>query len=129
MISFSFRSGLPRDADLVFDVRFLNNPFYEPELRPLTGRDEAVAAFVRGDPALPGFLESLTRLLHPLLPRYVAEGKSYLTIAIGCTGGRHRSVYVAEELARWLHAQGHRVQTTHRDLDRSRRPDGETRAP
>jgi RNase adapter protein RapZ len=129
MVSFSFRSGLPRDADLVFDVRFLSNPYYEPNLQPLTGRDEPVATFIRRDPALPSFLDSLTRLLHPLLPRYVAEGKSYLTIAIGCTGGRHRSVFVAEELARWLQGQGQRVQTIHRDLDRSRRPDGETRAP
>ncbi len=129
MVSFSFRSGLPRDADLVFDVRFLANPYYEPDLAPLTGRDEPVARFVRGDEVLVPFLDSLTRLLHPLLPRYVAEGKSYLTIAIGCTGGRHRSVFVAEELARWLQSQGHRVQTIHRDLDRSRRSDGETRTP
>lgn len=128
VVSFSFRSGLPRDADLVFDVRFLANPYYEPTLRRLTGRDEHVARFVRGDEALKPFLNSLTQLLQPLLPRYVAEGKSYLTIAIGCTGGRHRSVFVAEELARWLQSQEQRVQTIHRDLDRSHRSDGETRA-
>jgi UPF0042 nucleotide-binding protein len=129
--SFSFRSGLPRDADLVFDVRFLANPYYEPDLKSLTGRDAEIARFIRSDQEFAPFLESLTRLLHPLLPRYVAEGKSYLTIAVGCTGGRHRSVFVAEELATWLQSQGQRVQILHRDLDRSsgRDPDTDTRAP
>jgi RNase adapter protein RapZ len=129
--SFSFRSGLPRDADLVFDVRFLANPYYEPSLKSLTGRDAEIARFIRANQEFAPFLESLTRLLHPLLPRYVAEGKSYLTIAIGCTGGRHRSVYVAEELAAWLRSQGQRVEILHRDLDRSsgRDPDQDTRAP
>jgi UPF0042 nucleotide-binding protein len=129
--SFSFRSGLPRDADLVFDVRFLANPYYEPNLKSLTGRDAEIARFIRSNQEFAPFLESLTRLLHPLLPRYVAEGKSYLTIAIGCTGGRHRSVYVAEELAAWLRSQGQRVQILHRDLDRSseRDADQDTRAP
>lgn len=128
--SFSFRSGLPRDADLVFDVRFLANPYYEPQLKPLTGRDEKVSRFMRGDQAFAPFFESLTRLLRPLLPRYVAEGKSYLTIAIGCTGGRHRSVFAAEELAAWLRSEGQRVQVLHRDLNRSggRDPDTETKA-
>ena len=128
--SFSFRSGLPRDADLVFDVRFLANPYYEPDLKSLTGRDGEVARFIRSDREFAPFLDSLTRLLRPLLPRYVAEGKSYLTIAIGCTGGRHRSVFVAEELATWLQSQGQRVQVLHRDLDRStgRDPDPDTRA-
>ena len=129
--SFSFRSGLPRDADLVFDVRFLANPYYEPDLKSLTGRDAEIARFIRSNEEFAPFLESLTRLLHPLLPRYVAEGKSYLAIAIGCTGGRHRSVYVAEELATWLRSRGQRVQILHRDLDRSsgRDPDPDTRAP
>jgi RNase adapter protein RapZ len=129
--SFSFRSGLPRDADLVFDVRFLANPYYEPHLKSLTGRDAEIVRFIRGDREFAPFLESLTRLLHPLLPRYVAEGKSYLTIAIGCTGGRHRSVFVAEELATWLQGQGQRVQILHRDLDRSsgRDSDPDMRAP
>ena len=129
--SFSFRSGLPRDADLVFDVRFLANPYYEPNLKSLTGRDAEIARFIRSNQEFAPFLESLTRLLHPLLPRYVAEGKSYLTIAIGCTGGRHRSVYVAEELAAWLRSQGQRVQILHRDLDRSSGGDADqdTRAP
>jgi len=129
--SFSFRSGLPRDADLVFDVRFLANPYYQPDLKSLTGRDAEIARFIRSNEEFAPFLESLTRLLHPLLPQYVAEGKSYLTIAIGCTGGRHRSVYVAEELATWLRGQGQRVQILHRDLDRSsgRDPDPDARAP
>lgn len=117
--SFSFRSGLPRDADLVFDVRFLANPYYQAELRGLTGRDSAIKQFIREDGAYASFFESLTRLLQPLLPRYVAEGKSYLTIAVGCTGGRHRSVFVTEELASWLSGQGQRVQVLHRDLERS----------
>ena len=129
--SFSFRSGLPRESDLVFDVRFLANPYYEPDLKLLTGRDEEIARFIREDQEYEPFLHSLTRLLHPLLPRYVAEGKSYLTIAIGCTGGRHRSVFVVEELATWLRSQGQRVQVVHRDLDRSCgwAPDSETKAP
>lgn len=114
--SFAYREGLPREADLVFDARFLANPHYVPELKPLTGRDDGVAAYVAADPAFPGFFESVTRLLAPLLPRFAAEGKSYLTIAIGCTGGRHRSVYVAERLAQWLKDQGARVELRHREL-------------
>ncbi|MBL8667288.1 MAG: RNase adapter RapZ [Rhodospirillales bacterium] len=117
--SFSFRSGLPRDADLVFDVRFLANPYYQAHLRGLTGRDNAIKQFIREDSAYASFFDSLTHLLQPLLPRYVAEGKSYLTIAVGCTGGRHRSVFVTEELASWLSGQGQRVQVLHRDLERS----------
>jgi RNase adaptor protein for sRNA GlmZ degradation len=116
--SFSFRRGLPREADLVFDVRFLDNPHYVPALRELTGLDDAVGAVIAADPGYAGFFTSLTALLTPLLPRYDREGKSYLTIAIGCTGGRHRSVYVAEELGRWLAAQGQRVAVAHRDLTR-----------
>jgi UPF0042 nucleotide-binding protein len=119
IISFSYRSGLPRDADLVLDVRFLNNPFYVTELRSLTGRDPAIDAFVTADASFPLFFERLSGLLEPLLPRYVAEGKSYLTIAIGCTGGRHRSVCIAERLAGRLTEQGEEVRLHHRDLDRS----------
>ncbi|MEO5374825.1 MAG: RNase adapter RapZ [Alphaproteobacteria bacterium] len=115
--SFAYRQGLPREADLVFDVRFLNNPHYSPELRPGTGRDESVAAFIAADPAFPAFFDSLVRLLDPLLPRYQAEGKSYLTIAMGCTGGRHRSVFVAERLAVWLRGRGVQVELRHRELD------------
>ena len=114
--SFSYRRGLPREADLVFDVRFLRNPYYEPGLKGLSGRDPEVAAFIEQDPAFTGFFAALTALLAPLLPRYEREGKSYLTLAVGCTGGRHRSVYVAERLAAWLRRQGRLVGLRHRDL-------------
>lgn len=114
--SFAYREGLPREADLVFDARFLANPHYVAELKPLTGRDQGVADYVSADPAFAGFFGSLTDLLAPLLPRFAAEGKSYLTIAVGCTGGRHRSVYVAERLAHWLKDQGARVELRHREL-------------
>ena len=117
--SFSFRLGLPRDADLVFDVRFLANPHYDPELRPMSGLQVPVARFIRRDEGLEPFLETLARLMRPLLPRYAAEGKSYLTIAIGCTGGRHRSVFVAEELGQWLQDEGFPVHLHHRDLNKS----------
>jgi len=117
--SFSYRNGLPRDADLVLDVRFLRNPHYVPDLRPHTGRDAEVGAFIDADPGFAPFFERLCAWLAPLLPRYEGEGKSYLTIAIGCTGGRHRSVYVAERLAAWLGRQGRRVGIGHRDLDQS----------
>ncbi len=117
--SFSFRLGLPREADMVLDVRFLSNPFYDPELRELTGRDPAVGAYIEADEGLQPFLDSLFRLLAPLLPRYAAEGKSYLTIGVGCTGGRHRSVYLARRLGAWLREQGHRTHVHDRDLDRT----------
>ena len=116
--SFSFRRGVPREADLIFDVRFLTNPHYDPTLRPLTGRDPPVADKVASDPDFPQFFERLTALLDPLLPRYRQEGKSYLTIGIGCTGGRHRSVYVAERLSAWLQGKGVSVGLSHRDLER-----------
>jgi UPF0042 nucleotide-binding protein len=115
--SFSYRRGLPREADLVFDVRFLVNPHYEPTLRPLSGRDRPVAEMVAGDPDFPVFFSHLTALLDVLLPRYKLEGKSYLTIAVGCTGGRHRSVFVAERMADWLLGRGLRVGLQHRDLE------------
>lgn len=118
VISFGFRNGLPREADLVLDVRFLRNPHYVPALRPGTGRDAQVQAFIRADPALEPFLADLRRLLAPLLPRYEGEGKSYLTIAFGCTGGRHRSVYLTELMAAWLRETGWEATTVHRDLDR-----------
>ena len=117
--SFAYRHGIPRDADLIFDVRFLDNPHYLPELRQLTGRDPAVAPHIEQDPDLAPFLVGFWRLLEPLLPRYEQEGKTYLTIAIGCTGGRHRSVYVAERLAAQLGAAGLRVELAHRDLIQS----------
>ena len=114
--SFSFARGLPREADLVFDVRFLRNPHYEPRLRDLTGLDAEVADYVAADPDFSTFTERLTGLLEPLLPRYVTEGKSYLTIAVGCTGGRHRSVCVAERLGRWLSGRGYGNAIRHREL-------------
>ena len=114
--SFSYKRGLPRAADLVFDVRFLSNPHYDPALRPLTGRDPEVAAFISDDPGYSPFFSRLVAMLEPLLPRYRQEGKSYLTVALGCTGGRHRSVMVAERLADWIEAQGYRTTLVHRDL-------------
>jgi UPF0042 nucleotide-binding protein len=116
--SFSFRHGLPREADLVFDVRFLDNPHWEPSLRPLTGLDPKVAAYIERDTDFTVFFGRMTELLKPLLPRYAREGKSYLTIAVGCTGGRHRSVFAAQRLTDWLRAQGHKVGLSHRELER-----------
>jgi UPF0042 nucleotide-binding protein len=118
LTSFSYRHGLPREADLVFDVRFLRNPHYEAALRELTGEDPAVGGFIEADPAFAPFLAALTGLLGPLLTQYEREGKSYLTIAVGCTGGRHRSVHVAERLADWLRGSGRAVSVRHRDSNR-----------
>ena len=115
--SFGFRRGLPRDADLVIDVRFLSNPHYDPALKPLTGLDPDVVSHVVADPDFASFFPGLCDMLLPLLPRYLAEGKNYLTIAIGCTGGRHRSVVVAEKLARWLSENGFAAQVRHHDID------------
>jgi RNase adapter protein RapZ len=114
--SFSYRNGVPRDADMVLDVRFLRNPHYDPMLRPLTGRDNKVGAYVAADPDFDGFFMRLTDLLALLLPRFNEEGKSYLTIAIGCTGGRHRSVYVAERLREWIAERMTQVELRHREL-------------
>lgn len=114
--SFAYRHGVPRDADLVLDVRFLENPHYVEGLRRLTGRDPAVAAYIEADAGFKPFFDRLWGLLHPLLPRYETSGKTYLTVAIGCTGGRHRSVYVAERLARCLRDAGWRTELAHRDL-------------
>lgn len=116
VVSFAFPKGLPREADLVFDMRFLRNPHYDPVLRPLTGRDRPIAEFVESDPDFVPFWGRMTGLLDPLLPRYAAEGKKYLTVAVGCTGGRHRSVLVAERLAAHLSSQGWRVDLIHREL-------------
>ncbi|MDP9128118.1 MAG: RNase adapter RapZ [Pseudomonadota bacterium] len=117
--SFSYRHGVPREADLVFDVRFLANPHWDLKLRPLTGKDPAVQNYIRSDPDYAAFMEHMSGLLLPLLPRYQQEGKSYLTIAAGCTGGRHRSVFVAEELATCLATHDYIVGVGHRDLDRA----------
>lgn len=114
--SFSYRNGVPRDADMVFDVRFLRNPHYEPDLRSLTGRDPGVGDFIEQDPDFGAFMTRLIDLFSLLLPRFNEEGKSYLTIAIGCTGGRHRSVYVAERLRGWFAEQTAQVEVRHREL-------------
>jgi len=116
LTSFGYRYGLPRDADLVIDVRFLKNPHYDPALRPLTGLDAAVGDFIQRDPAFGSFLERLTQLLDPLLPLYEAEGKSYLTIAIGCTGGQHRSVFIVERLKAWFGGRNVALDISHRDI-------------
>lgn len=132
LMSFAYPAGLPRDADMVFDARFLKNPHYDPILRPQTGRDAAVAAFVRADPDYGLFMEKVTALLNMLLPRFLAEGKKYAGIAVGCTGGRHRSVAVVEDLARYISqeqqdASQWRVSVTHRELmrEQANRPAGE----
>jgi UPF0042 nucleotide-binding protein len=123
VLSFSFRNGLPREADIVFDARFLANPHYVQALRPLTGLDPAVRDHIAQDPDWSPTLDRLEALLMPLVPRYRAEGKSYLTIAVGCTGGRHRSVALAEELGHRLRSAGWRAAVVHRDLvERERDP-------
>jgi RNase adapter protein RapZ len=117
--SFGFKYGPPRDADLLFDVRFLPNPHYEPELRPLTGRDQRIVDFIDRDGKLAEFYALLEPLLDYLFGQYVAEGKSYLLVAIGCTGGRHRSVAIAEHLAARYGARGDvMVTVNHRDADK-----------
>jgi UPF0042 nucleotide-binding protein len=118
VMSFSFRIGIPREADLVFDVRFLSNPHYVDALQPLDGEAPEVAGFIERDPALADFMTSLDALIRPLLPNYEREGRSYLTIAVGCTGGKHRSVYVAKKLADALGASGRPIALIHRDLTR-----------
>ena len=117
--SFGYKYGLPIDADIVMDVRFLPNPHWDDDLRPLVGLDPPVREFVLGRAQAGEFLDRLTSLIESVLPQYNAEGKSYLTIAIGCTGGRHRSVAIAEELARRIRESGQPVRVSHRDLARS----------
>jgi UPF0042 nucleotide-binding protein len=118
LLSFGFKHGVPLDADLVFDVRFLPNPHFVPALKPLTGRDQRVVRFMRRHEATEEFVGKLTDMLEFLVPQYVSEGKSYLTIAIGCTGGRHRSVMLAEALRRPLaKLEGVRVRVRHRDIE------------
>jgi len=116
--SFGFKSGVPSDADLVFDVRFLPNPHFVPEFRKLTGRNPKVAKYIRQFPQTREFLDKVTDLLKFLLPHYIEEGKSYLTVAFGCTGGQHRSVFIAEAMKKRLEAAGYRVKTAHRDMPR-----------
>ena len=120
LVSFGFKHGVPVDADLMFDVRCLPNPHFVPTLRPRTGRDQAVASFILRDPASRAFIDTLEEYVRFTLPYYVSEGKSYLTIAIGCTGGRHRSVMLAERLGRALaDVADTRTRVKHRDIRRS----------
>jgi UPF0042 nucleotide-binding protein len=115
-VSFGFRHGVPEEADLVFDVRFLPNPHFVPEFRALTGRDARVARYIRSFPQTKEFIQRISDLLIYLLPHYIHEGKSYLTISFGCTGGQHRSVMIAEEVGKRLHQAGYRVKIAHRDM-------------
>ena len=116
--SFGFRHGVPNDADLVFDVRFLPNPNYIPEFKKLTGKNRNVARYIRSFPQTQEFLKRLSEMLIYLLPHYIREGKSYLTIAFGCTGGQHRSVMIAEEVGKHLKKAGYRMKVQHRDMPR-----------
>ncbi|HEX2155143.1 MAG TPA: RNase adapter RapZ [Acidimicrobiia bacterium] len=116
--SFGYKHGTPRDADLVFDVRFLPNPHWVPELKPLRGTDDDVAQYVLSNPDAAEFVERIDQLISFLLPRYESEGKSYVSIAIGCTGGHHRSVAIAEELGKRLENRGIRAAVRHRDVER-----------
>jgi UPF0042 nucleotide-binding protein len=114
-VSFGFKHGVPEDADLVFDVRFLPNPHFVPEFRSLTGRHPRVAKYIRSFPQTKEFVQRISELLVYLLPHYIREGKSYLTISFGCTGGQHRSVMIAEEVSKRLRKSGYRVKVVHRD--------------
>src|SRR5690242_10605616 len=114
-VSFGFKNGVPSDADLVFDVRFLPNPHFVSEFRPLTGKHPKVAAYIRQFPQTQEFIDRISELLVYLLPHYIREGKSYLTIAFGCTGGQHRSVMIAEDVAKRLGKAGYNVKAQHRD--------------
>jgi RNase adapter protein RapZ len=116
VVSFGFRYGVPTDADLVFDVRFLPNPHFVARLRPFTGKDKRVARYIRSFPQTGEFLRRIESLLEYLIPHYIREGKSYLTIAFGCTGGRHRSVMLAEVIRRALQRKGYAAKVVHRDI-------------
>ena len=119
VLSFGFRHGVPAESDLVFDVRFLPNPNYIPEFKEKTGRHAGVARYIRGFAQTGEFLERLTSMLLFLMPHYVAEGKSYLTIAIGCTGGQHRSVMMTEEISKRLQKAGYASTSSHRDIQKN----------
>ena len=114
-VSFGFKHGVPEDSDLMFDVRFLPNPHFVPEFRALTGRDPRVARYIRSFPQTREFISRISELLVYLLPHYIHEGKSYLTISFGCTGGQHRSVMIAEDVSKLLRKAGYRVKVVHRD--------------
>ncbi len=115
-VSFGYRHGVPDDADLVFDVRFLPNPHFVPEFRPLTGKHPRVAKYIRSFPQTTEFISRISNLLVYLLPHYIREGKSYLTISFGCTGGQHRSVMIAEEVGKRLRKAAYKVKVVHRDV-------------
>ena len=114
--SFGYKYGLPQDADLVFDARLLPNPYWRTELRPLTGKDKEVQAFLAGEPATGAYLGEVEQLLQSWIPGYRNEGRSYLTVAIGCTGGQHRSVYLVEQIAKRLSENGYNCLVNHREL-------------
>lgn len=116
VISFAYRYGLPREADIVLDVRFLRNPHWDAAIKDKTGLDSDVGAYIQQDIEYSPFIDRLKALIAPLLPRYIEEGKHYLTIAIGCTGGQHRSVFIAEQLAEWLNSLGYPTHKDHREL-------------
>jgi UPF0042 nucleotide-binding protein len=116
VVSFGFRNGVPPDSDLVFDVRFLPNPNYIPRFKNLTGKDAGVARYIRSFPQTVEFMERISGLLIYLLPHYIREGKSYLTISFGCTGGQHRSVMIAEEIRKSLGEAGFQAKVYHRDI-------------
>jgi len=118
VVSFGFRYGIPTEADLVFDVRFLPNPHFVPRLRPFSGKNPRVARYIRSFPQTGQFLRRIESLLSYLIPHYIREGKSYLTVALGCTGGRHRSVMLAEVIRRALARKGYSTKVVHRDLDK-----------
>jgi UPF0042 nucleotide-binding protein len=119
VVSFGFRYGVPGDADLVFDVRFLPNPHFVQRLRPFSGKDPKVARYIKSFPQTGQFLRRIESLLAYLIPHYIREGKSYLTVALGCTGGRHRSVAMAEEIRADLQKRGYATKVVHRDLDKT----------
>jgi len=118
LLSFGYRYQIPPEADLVFDIRFLPNPFFDPELKECTGLEERVARYVLDNPVTQQFLERLTEFMEFLLPLYQKEGKAYLTVALGCTGGKHRSVVIVNRLEGELREKGFMVRTRHRDVDK-----------
>ncbi|GAB0113085.1 RNase adapter RapZ [Acidisoma sp. C75] len=128
LVSFAYRAGLPPEADLVFDARFLRNPHYEPTLRPRTGLDPEVCAYIRQDPDCATFQDAIRSMVLLLLPRFVQEGKKYVTVAIGCSGGRHRSVFLIESLGEVVRDAGWQPLILHRELGREEAGEGQGRA-
>ena len=119
LMSFSYKLGLPAQADIVLDVRFLKNPYYIPDLQKLSGLDAEIGPYIESDPDFAIFYDHVTALLTTLLPRYLARDQPQFTIAVGCTGGRHRSVYMVQKLSDFLSAQGYKAIISHRDLEKS----------